>query len=363
MVRRSAPWDLPPDMAELVDETVRGAQLPRADQLRVARELAAHIQDAMSAGHSAAAIRASYGDARLAGSLIGRARAQRSFVFRSGRAAAWIGATLSVVYVSSLVRLHASTPASPPSPAYVDSVVAVARLEQTAALLAPTVQDAPTPAQAQRVLSTLELADRAVTYRSPFATLVAITMVGDAVTATEHLVSEHPAAFDRDARTALATRLRRWAPGADRELDLAAIRWWYDDLMQRSFSVDGRLTVTGLRLVQAMKGVQSPSRLARVLEPVLFASPADASAVRDLGDRLIGLGALELSHEPSEALSAAQLRVAFQAEADRLLRSRFASLRYISAAMVIARVTRGIQAQETVDRRLPALLAQLGVAR
>jgi hypothetical protein len=62
----------------------------------------------------------------------------------------------------------------------------------------------------------------------------------------------------------------------------------YDDLFDRVYARHGgRLTASGLRMIQAMRGKSDPGVLAIALEPIYFALPADRrEAERELGELL-----------------------------------------------------------------------------
>jgi hypothetical protein len=65
---------MPPTLRGVIRETVRRTRLLRLEKSEVASELIAHFRDGLTAGHSADALIASFGDSRIAARLIRRAK-------------------------------------------------------------------------------------------------------------------------------------------------------------------------------------------------------------------------------------------------------------------------------------------------
>jgi len=279
-------------LAEAVARTLRTARLPRRERGEVEGELAAHFDDGLASGRTAAELLAEFGDPGVAGALIRRgARRRRRSRAPLLQAARLFTLAVLVAYVAAFARLHVGVPESgrPDSPS--------ARRDALAAWSGDSARN--------RELETRALALAAHGDRDRAAGAV-------------RQIASGPHPGDDLAALRLAERVGGvGAPGVAWSEPKA--RAASERLLAAMYTEGeaGHLTAEGLRIFQTWKGKERPSVSAVLLEPVYFPAPASRGEARRELDRFFRLAADARSF-------------AFERELEKLETSRICSFRYVA---------------------------------
>jgi hypothetical protein len=326
---------LPHEHRELVRRLLRQARLPATTTIDVAEELIWHFEDGLARGVTPGALVTSFGIVDRSAELIRRAqdRRRRAEPWRQAMLLAVGGLVASTLtaYVSSAVVLHSAEP-----------LVATARgttgqLEEPAwghgASTARAVRDrthqrlrtASPEARRRAIVANLDEAAALRREASLEAELAAIDIIHDAITALG----------GTDTRPDIDAALRR-ALGPDHMLLRGStIRAAYRDLLDRVYSGDdgnARVTASGLRVLQALRGKMHPTVAALLLEPAYFVLPARRWAV----EREIDAIAADVEAAGSASPNGAVERLlARQAELER---DPIRALRYFPIAATVPRL-------------------------
>ena len=261
----------------LIEQTLRHARLRGTQRARVARELRAHVEDALDVGVPLAEIAAGFGDPEIVGSLIRRhppVRRSRSLdaAVRAGCTAATVlGLALAFTYVQTASRLETFRRSSPPNSG-LDSLARVAQTKRriVAALDASRDETANALATIDTAVATARRLSRSVDL---FEQAIGAEISLEVLDASNTIATR--GALSDAERVHLATGLRSLvATGVP--VDSTRERAWIAEVARRSFDGEHRPTAEGLRVAQAMKGVRRPTLRARLLEPLLFADSRSA---------------------------------------------------------------------------------------
>jgi hypothetical protein len=260
----------------IVERTLDSARLRGAQRDRVARELRAHLEDALGDGRSIEEIAADFGDPALVGALLRshppmvRSRASDAAIRVAVTAAAVASLVIGLTYASTAARLETFRQSSAPN-AWLDTLAGIAQTRQYVladlrgangetkrALVA--IHDA--------VASASELAHDV----DVFSQAVAAQISMDVLDASSILASSD---LSESERLQLARELRMLR-STQVALDSTRENQWIAHIVRRSFDKRQRPTAQSLRIAQAMKGVRESTMRARLLEPVFFANTRSA---------------------------------------------------------------------------------------
>ena len=167
--------------------------------------------------------------------------------------------------------------------------------------------------------------------------LAAIASLGAAAAASLYVssaVSLHSGAPELRATSADPDEVRGLA---DRPVDIDGLTRLVDRLVARMYTDDGsgsgELTAEGLRIVQRLKGVERPSILALVVEPLYFALPAPRRDVEREAHRAIRLA----ERARGGGRNSGEWR-AFERDVDRFAWSNRDAYRFVPLAIVLPRL-------------------------
>lgn len=326
---------LPEPLERILERTLRASALRGHELRRVERELRAYFEDALSAGVSVSEIAAEFGDPELGGTLINRSpprSASRTGVLRAMQLSAALAAVALVsIYGATAVRFKTFDSEPGSAGPWLDSIANVAAL---ASASRESLRGIRIPGDASERVQVIGVAvnvsRETAALGDPFSRLIAARVARDVVNAAATVMRDP--SLNSNHRHALAAHLTTLASTTAQQVQPREILEWFDQLVQRSFDSDGRLTATGLRLVQAMKGAREPSFVARALEPILFVGDDDARAARETARRLFSSDNNQVHHSG------------------------------LWSTMIVGHVTAGLNAQATVATPLRRLIALASVS-
>jgi hypothetical protein len=230
------------------------------------------------------------------------------------------------VYGATAVRFNSFARDSGADRESLDSIAHIAALAtESRTLLMQQSAKGDLASRISAVALRAEIVSQARTSTDPFARLVFSGVARDLVRAADDILADPQ--LSPEARRAIGIQLTRLATANALPLDSAEVFTWLDHVVERSFDANGRLTATGLRIAQAMKGARQPSVAARALEPLLFAGADDARNARISARR--ALSSVHASPRHSE----------------------------LWTTMVVRPAVDGLAAQTEVAKRLPQLIA------
>ena len=123
------------------------------------------------------------------------------------------------------------------------------------------------------------------------------------------------------------------APAGEYQADMATLQGAASALLDRVYSSngsgDGRLSASGLRTLQALRGKENPGILSLALEPAFFAVPLSRARMQSELDAI-----LTLAVERTMGHGADDLASALEAEVERRGRNAAWALRYYPAAAI-----------------------------
>jgi hypothetical protein len=284
---------LPDPLERIVERTAAASAQRGAARRRVESDLRELLLDALANGTSVSQIVRDYGDPELSGALIRRSPPDRSLLASHVARAARVAAVLATLffgatYAATAARFESFARESPPGAEWLDSIANVAKLAPQARRSLGATPHADIDAQRAAITPAIVAARRAATSGDPFGRLVAAGVARDIVRAVDTML-QNPRLSDATRRE-LGADLVSLSGAVLPPLDSAAVRDWLDRVMHLSFDANGRLTATGLRIAQAMKGVREASLGARVLEPILFVNAEDARAAELSAGRMLSGG-------------------------------------------------------------------------
>jgi hypothetical protein len=250
---------LPPLLNDLVERTLASARLSGRQEEQVRAELEAHFIDGLGTGATPAALATSFGNADVAGALIGRA-SRRTRVARLRRLAGPM-TCLSGCYLVAALLVH-TAPDTPGGE----------RLAQSAAVVARRVTEAEAALEQQRFIEGYHIAAGLRGERTYWSETASILLLDRISRSADSVPS---VAWLRDSLVALEGR-EGLAPR--RAIIEAAKPLLVDGVYGRG----GRIGAHGRQLLVFSKGGTGLSLGAVLLEPLYFALPVSRQRVERL---------------------------------------------------------------------------------
>ena len=325
---------LPEPLEQTLERTLRATTLHGDERRRVEGELRAYFEDALASGVSVSEIMGEFGDPELGGALIKRSPPRRrspaqTSVLRAAQIATAFTAVLLVsIYGATAVRFRSFAREPADISPWLDTIANVAARAPTwRASLSAAGPAANSRARIHQIGVAVGAVRQTASLGDPFSMLISARVARDIVDAADAVLRD--SALTLGDRKDLAARLNALASTTAHRVEAREILEWFDHLVERSFDADGRLTATGLRVAQAMKGARQPSLTARALEPIFFARADDARSARASARRLVASNEIQV-HRGA-----------------------------LWSTMVVEHINTGLDAQATVAQRLPELIARV----
>ena len=265
-----------PVLDSLVERIVDRAGLRGGQRDRVARELHAHLADAIDDGRSIEQVAADFGDPELVASLIRRNPPDRGLrarhtAFRVAATAATIASVVfGVTYALTASRLETFRRPQT-SNAWLDTLASIARMRQNVSATVRANGETATALAAidDAVASAILLAQ----HGDAFGQAVAAQLSTVALDAGTSLAANRSLTESERRRLSHCLRALRSNQIA---LDSSVEQHWIADIARRSFDDRDRPSARSLDVAKAMKGVRESTMRARLLEPVFFAGTESA---------------------------------------------------------------------------------------